>query len=48
MLMQVVDVERRPLSVRDDAGMGGYDPLSIRDNVGVGVVVVHGRLLETT
>jgi len=48
MLTQVVDVERRPLSVRDDAGMGGYDPLSIRDDVGVGVVVVHGRLLETT
>jgi len=45
-LTQVVDVERCPLSVRDDAEMGGYDPSSIRDDVGVGVVVVHGRLLE--
>ena len=48
MLMQVVDVERCPSSVRDDAGMGGYDPSSVRDNVGVGVVVVHSRPLETT
>jgi len=48
MVVTVVDVERRPLSVRDDAGMGGYDPSSVRDDVGVGVVVVHGRLLETT
>ena len=46
--MQVVDVEHHPSSVRDDAGMGGYDPSSVRDDIGVGVVIVHGRPLETT
>ena len=47
MLMQVVDIEHRPSSIRDDTGMGGYDLLSVRDDVGVGVVVVHGCPLET-